>query len=168
MGVQPSAWHMTGDSKDTSFCILVRRHNWPFRCCSPTIFMMVTSDRWAHKGFKSGRRGIQPCVPSLIAGLWFVTSVLMPSLPGHPRSLDRAMRWEQQNEWLREIPAVYRSVSLLPIPTLVGGGWAVLDPAKSLFNYFPPLEMLVCFQVLPGRHYRFHEDLSASDGLKET
>lgn len=79
----------------------------------------------------------------------------------------------QSDGWERrmndsEIPAVYHGVSLLPTPAAVGGVWAVLDPAKSLFHYFPPLEMLMCFQVPPWMHYQFHEeDLSASVGLEE-
>lgn len=66
------------------------------------------------------------------------------------------------------------TASLLSVPTAVGGIWAVLDPAKSLFSYIPPLQMLMGFQTLPRKHTdqftrnQFHKaDLSASDGLKQ-
>lgn len=48
---------------------------------------------------------MQPCPLSPETELSFATSILMTFLPrnvpGHPHTLDRGMRWEQQKGWLR-------------------------------------------------------------------
>lgn len=127
----------------------------------PLYWCSHASGRWVHKCFTRGKRRMEPCPFSPITWLWLVTSILMTSLPrnipGHPHTLDRVTRWEQRNELLKNTSCLPQRLTI-PKPTAVGGGWAVLDPIKPCFNYFPPLEILMSSQQILQMYYWCHEE----------
>jgi len=107
----------------------------------PFYWWSHTSGRFVHKGFKRGKRDATMS-PLPITRLWFVTSVLMTSLPrkvpGHPHTLDKVMRWEQQNEWLRNTSCLPQC---LTPPNTNSNGWCLSCPwpCQIPLQLLPPI-----------------------------